>query len=169
MLLSAAIPLGLRAADPADTEAVPSAFRAHPGSVAELRNQDAAFSLLIESYRQMQTFMIEADFEKRLRAAALVKDNKDRDHIIDLAGQEHDLRLAQLRENLGKFNATYDTSRQSTEKATGVSVPNKVDTKTADAKLRKLVPFTPSKLGPSQDHPSQLLPAGAQMIYSRRP
>jgi len=168
VLLSAAALTSVRAAENSDSEAVPASIQAHPGPVADLRNQDSAFSLLIESYRQMQTFMIEGDYEKRLRAAALVKDAKERDHINTLAAQERELRLAKLRNTLGNFNTAYNSSRHVTEKTAGVSVPNSVDTKAANDKLRSFVPFTPSEFGPSENQPSSLLPAGAMMIYSQR-
>ena len=71
----------------------------------------------------MQTLMIDSDYEKRLRAAALVKSPKERDHIYDLATQERDQRLAKLRGTLGNFNAAYDSSRHVTEQTAGVSVP----------------------------------------------
>lgn len=151
-----------------DRDSTPAALRALPGPGSELRNQDSAFSLLIESYRQMQSFMIEADYEKRLKAAARVQDPKEQAHIIALIEHEHDLRLAKLRDMVAGFIATYDNSRQPNDKVTSASAPSAVDTKTANAKLHTLVPFTPKQFGPSENQPSQLLPAGAQIIYNQQ-
>ena len=151
-----------------DTDQSPTPYKAMHGPVSDLRNQDSAFSLLIESYRQMQTFMIEGDYDKRLRGASLVKDAKDREHIETLAAQERDLRLAKLRTTLGGFNAAYDTSRHESERNAGIQVPSEVDINAANEKLRKFVPFTPHDFGPGDNQPSHLLPAGAQMIYSQR-
>jgi hypothetical protein len=141
-----------------------SAGKLPPGPVSELRIQDSVFSLLIESYREMQTVMIEADYDKRLRAASLVKDEKQRDHIH---AQERELRLAKLRDIMQNFATAYGTSRQVAEQKTGVNIPNEADAKTANAQLHKLVPFTPKQFGPGENQPSQLLPAGAQIIYSQ--
>lgn len=167
VLLSGAILNSVRASEN-DTDQTPEAYRTLPGPVSNLRNQDSAFSLLIESYRQMQTFMIEGDYDKRLRAAALVKDPKERGHIETLAAQERELRLAKLHGMLEGFGAAYDTSRRESERAAGIHVESEVDIKAANEKLRKFVPFTPHDFGPGENQPSHLVPAGAQMIYSQR-
>jgi hypothetical protein len=124
----------------------------------------AAYGLLIESYRQIQTSMIEADYGKQLQAIALIKDPKEREQLTNQAGQNHELRLVKLQSTLHNFTAAYDSTRPKTQGAE----PPPVDAKAANDRLRTLVPLTPAQFGPSEGQPSQLLPAGAQMIYGQR-
>src|SRR5437868_3325489 len=56
----------------------------------EPQNDDAAFALLIEAYRQTQTALIERDYQSRVRASRLAEDPALRRHVLELARQERD-------------------------------------------------------------------------------
>src|SRR5579863_1966681 len=45
-------------------------------AVAELRNQDSVFSILIEAFRQIQGRVIQTDYEARIKAANALDDLK---------------------------------------------------------------------------------------------
>lgn len=96
--------------------------------VRELHNHDFAFTILIESYQQIQTSRIEADYQERLFAADQVSDTSVREHVRQLAQQERAGRLAQLAYRLERMKEGYDTSRREQEKTIGVRVANRADT-----------------------------------------
>lgn len=107
--------------------------------VSELRNQDAAFSLLMEAYRQVQGYMIESDYETRLQAAESLSDLKERRRVLALARQERDLRLKKLFGQLDNLHTTYRHARQLDEREAGVEVPIQVDTVAAAHALKSYV------------------------------
>ncbi len=112
--------------------------------VSELRNQDGAFSILIEAYRQLQSHLIQSDYQARLEAADHLADVKVRRQVIVLARQERDLRLQKLYGQLTNMSTTYDYSRQRDEREAGVDVPSHVDTAAAAEKLKDFVVLTPA-------------------------
>jgi uncharacterized protein YdcH (DUF465 family) len=116
----------------------------HP--VSELRNQDSAFALLIESYRQIQARLIQNDYEDRARAAATIGSLKDRRRVLVLAKQERDLRLEKLLAQLGAMSTNYDYARQIDEREAGVVVPKNVDTVQAAHRLKQFVVITPDSV-----------------------
>ena len=111
--------------------------------VAVVRNHDAAFSLLIESFQQLQTAMIESDYQERLVMSEAVTDENARARVLKLAGQERDLRLAKLARQLQQMLASYDVARGDYQKQAGVVVPNSVNTDQAAAQLKQFVAFVP--------------------------
>ena len=113
-----------------------SAQEKKPDVVGELRNQDAAFSLLIEAYQQVQNGLIQSDYDARLQAAAKLTDVEQRRRVIALARQERDLRVQKLSGQLGNLSTTYDYARQRDEREAGIAVPSNVDTRAAAVKLR---------------------------------
>jgi len=113
-----------------------SAQEKNPDVVGELRNQDAAFSLLIEAYQQVQNGLIQSDYNARLQAAAKLTDMEQRRRVIALARQERDLRVQKLTGQLGNLSTTYDYARQRDEREAGIAVPSNVDPRAAAAKLR---------------------------------
>lgn len=113
-------------------------------SVAELRNHDDAFALLLECFRQLQTNLIEADFEARLGAAALVTDGTRRAHVIELAQLERELRFEKLQQQLVNLLETYRHARARDAREAGVDAPMRVDTVAAARKLENFVAIVPA-------------------------
>lgn len=111
--------------------------------VAEVRIHDAAFALLIESFQQLQTAMIEADFQERIFAADQLTNNARRTQVLQLARQERDLRLAKLSHQLNQMLTSYTYSRRDHERAAGRDVPANVDRDKAAEQLKGLVVFVP--------------------------
>jgi hypothetical protein len=132
--------------------------------VAELRHQDSAFSLLIEVYRQLQSRLIESDYDARLKAAADLPDLKIRRRVTALAKQEHDLRIKKLYGQLGNLATTYDYARQRDEREAGVAVPSAIDTATAAESLKNFVVITPA----GGDSLSSVIPARTVLLDARK-
>ena len=85
--------------------------------VAEQRNQDAAFSVLMESYRLLQAHRIEADYTTRVKAAAALTVSTARDQAVRDAQQERETRLAQLDTQVASIVNSYRTSQALEEPA----------------------------------------------------
>ncbi len=124
-----------------ETDGGPFTVPADP--VAELRNGDDAFALLIECFRQLQTSLIEADYENRLAAAARLSDPVKQSDVRDLSAQERELRFEKLDAQLGHMLTAYTHSRRLTEREANVTVPQKVDTVAAAKKLQDFVAIVP--------------------------
>jgi hypothetical protein len=131
--------------------------RADP--VSELRNRDSAFSLLMEAFRQLQSQLIQTDYESRLRAAAQLDNLKTRRQVIVLAKQERDLRLKKLYGQLETLNTTYDYSREIDQREAHVIVPKNVDTVAAANKLKNFVVITPAAAGLPSSAREKTIPA----------
>src|SRR6185295_13031997 len=84
------------AADDVSTPAAKPVSTVKTRAVSELRGQDNAFALMMESYRQLQVLMIEADYDKRVQLAKSITNPKDRDRVLLMAQQEHDMRITKL-------------------------------------------------------------------------
>src|SRR5882724_11860643 len=133
-----------------DDAKIKSEIRKSCDPVRELRSQDAAFSLLIEAYRQFQSHRIQADYEARLRAANAM--NKERGSlviassstglqtlrafVVMLAEKERDLRMEELQTQVVNFRSAYSCVRRIDEQELGATVPIAIDTRKAAAKLR---------------------------------
>src|SRR5580698_9452679 len=77
-----AVPLSFSAS----TDEVATQIKA-TNPVSELRNQDSAFSLLMEAFRMVQGRVIQTDYEHRLQAADALSDLKTRRHVVELVNQ----------------------------------------------------------------------------------
>jgi hypothetical protein len=108
-------------------------------AASELENRDAAFSLLIEAFGEVQGGFIENDYHNRLQAAGSLADPLSRRHAFELAQQEHDLRLGKLKRQLAEMAVAYHYSRQTDERDTAVSEPEKIDPAAAARSLRQFV------------------------------
>lgn len=124
----------------------------------EIRTQDSAFSLLIESYRQLQNNLIQSDYEARVRAAAQLPDRAGRDHVIALAKTERDLRVRKLCVQLGNMGLAYDYSRRLDEHREGITVPHAVNTDAAAKQLKNFVILVPPD-NDATNYPSEPIPA----------
>jgi hypothetical protein len=133
--------------------------------VAELRTQDSAFSLLTETYRQFQNYLIERDYEARLIAAKSIADPKVHRQVIWLAQQERELRDHKLDHQLANLSTTYSYSRASDEREAGQTVPIAVDKKSANDQLRDFVIIAPAAT--EADSPAPVIPARAVLLDNR--
>ncbi len=119
--------------------------------ISELRNQDSAFSLLIEAFRQIQGRIIQTDYEARIKAANALSDLKTRRYVCQLAKEERGLRVAKLYHQIGNLNLAYDDTRRDDERAIAVAdVPVHIDTGHAAKTLMDFVfiaPTAPDKNG----------------------
>jgi hypothetical protein len=119
--------------------------------IAELRNQDSAFSLLIEAFRQVQGRIIQNDYEARIKAANSLSDLKTRRYVVGLAKEERNLRVEKLYHQIGNLDLTYDHTRRDDERALTVAdVPMHLDAGHAAKTLMDFVfvaPTAPDKNG----------------------
>jgi len=134
-----------------DASLRPAAQSKTADPLAELRNQDEAFSLLIEAFRQVQGRVIQNDYEARIKAANSLGDLKTRRYVIELAKQERELRVEKLYHQIGNLNLTYGQTRRDDERALAVvDVPVHIDTHRAAHTLMDFVfiaPTPPDKNG----------------------
>jgi hypothetical protein len=135
--------------DQAATQAVAQTKPADP--ISELRNQDSAFSLLIEAFRQIQGRIIQNDYEARIKAANALSDLKTRRYVAQLAKEERYLRVEKLYHQIGNLNLTYDRTRRDDARVLAVAdVPMHIDTSHAAKTLMDFVfvaPTAPDKDG----------------------
>jgi len=169
VIFSGIICLGLAgssvlAAENVSTPAAKPVSTVKTRAVSELRSHDNAFALMMESYRQLQILMIEADYEKRLQLAKSIANPKERDRVLLMAQQEHDMRITKLQQTLKGFDSAYDTSRKEQQAKTGGEIVTKITSEEASEQLRHYRPFVPKDFR-MENQPSSLLPAGARMLY----
>ena len=136
---------------------VAAASSANP--VSELRNQDAAFSLLMEAFRQIQGRIIQNDYEARIKAANALGDLKTRRRVVELANQERELRVAKLYHQIGNLNLTYDNTRHDDERVANVEVPVHIDTARAAKTLMDYVFIAPATDEKSGEIKTKTVPA----------
>ncbi len=141
VMLALAVSAPLFAEITVETDGGPFPVAADP--VAELRTGDDAFALLIECFRQLQTSLIEADYDHRLAAAARLTDPVQQQAVRELSAQERELRLEKLDTQLGHMLTAYTHSRRLTEREANVTVPQNVDTVAAARKLEDFVAIIP--------------------------
>lgn len=125
---------------------------------AELHSQDRAYALLSVAYRELQTYLIERDYENRLQAAATKADAGKRAEITRLAARERDLRLQQLSTNLTNLASTYTHARGEDERRMGVSAPSIVDTAAAARDFHNLVAIVPDRVDDSGQLKTKSIP-----------
>lgn len=171
-LLSAVLALALAntrviAEELAAAEAFPPVDDFDP--VAELRNHDDAFALLLECFRQLQTTLIEADFEARLEAADQLTEGSRRALVIELAHAERELRFAKLEQQLANLLETYRHARAREAREAGVDVPMRVDTVAAARKLENFVAIVPAPDPQREIVVTRVVPASLYLRPKRHP
>ncbi len=131
------------------THAEPAARRyptndlSHSERVSEVRNHDAAFALLIETFQQLQTSRIEADYQNHLFAADQLADIESRARALERARQARALRLAKLSVKLEQLETSYAHARQGDERELGVGVVHQPDREAAATRLKEMAVFVP--------------------------
>ena|SRR5579859_6437657 len=151
-------------ADTDQTANQPTGQRNPANPVSELRNQDGAFSLLIEAFRQVQGRVIQNDYEARIKAAHGLDDLKARRNVIVLANQERDLRLQKLYHQIGNLNVAYGHSRQEDERVANVEVPVHIDTAHAAKTLMDYVFIAPAGKDSSGEIRTKTVPASNYLL-----
>ena len=146
--------------------------------VCELRSQDQAFSLLMETYRQFQCYQIESDYQTRLRQCAglseergsLVIDSSSsglrtlRQFVLGLAKAERDLRMQKLETECANFHSAYGCARRIDEDYIGETVPTAVDQRFAAQKLKDYCVVTPGALAKGDIRTAGCVPAGTVLL-----
>lgn len=147
--------------------------------VCELNSQDAAFAILVEVFRQHQSYRIESDFQSRLQQAAELKgtgadtliieaDSKAlqalRDLVRNLARHEKDLRLATMETQVANFQAAYSCVRKIDEDYVGERVPRVIDQQTAQNKIKEFVVIAPGTLAKGDILSAPTIPASSVLL-----
>ena len=128
-------------------------FGTRTEAAPELQNRDSAFSLLITAFGEVQSSLIESDYEDRLQAAQSIHDNLTRQHIQELAGQERDLRLKKLDRQIAELSVAYVRSRERgpDEEAAGPVSPVNIDTAVAHEQLKRFVIIGAGEIEPGSE------------------
>jgi hypothetical protein len=111
--------------------------------ISELKNQDAAFSIVIEAFRQIQGRIIQYDYEACITAANALSDLKTHRIVVELAKQERELRVAKLDHQIGNLTRAYDHTRRDNAHAVAVDIPVHIDTGQAAKTLMNYVFIAP--------------------------
>jgi hypothetical protein len=158
-------PLSFSAETQGDAAAArPVAAHKSVDPVSELRNQDSAFALLMEAFRQIQGRIIQNDYEARVQAANALGDLKTRRRVVELANQERDLRVRKLYHQIGNLNLTYDNTRHDDERVANVEVPMHIDTAHAAKTLMDYVFIAPATDEKSGEIKTKTVPAGDYLL-----
>jgi hypothetical protein len=110
-----------------------------PQATAELANQDAAFSLLIEAFGEVQGALIESDYQRRLESAESIADPVARGHVCELAKQERELRLGKLKRQVAELALAYHYSRRTDERDHDANVRERIGPAATARKLERFI------------------------------
>jgi hypothetical protein len=121
-------------------------------SVCQMRAQDMAFSLLVETYRQFKSCQIEQQFQRRMTGAEnltsrdskgsmVLKDDTEtmrklQEFVRGLAHTERTLELEHLQTEVVNFENAYNCIRREDEKQLGIKVANVVNLREAAKQLK---------------------------------
>lgn len=108
-------------------------------AASELENHDAAFSLLIEAFGEVQGGFIENDYQTRVQATRSMADPVSRRHAVELAKEERDLRLGKLKRQLTEMAVAYQYSRHTGEGDSGLGQRERIDPATAARSLSRFI------------------------------
>lgn len=122
----------------------PEAQTEPTGPISGLKNQDAAFSIVLEALRQIQGRIIQYDYEACITAANALSDLKTHRIVVELAKQERELRVAKLDHQIGNLNLAYDHTRRDDAHAVVVDVRPHIDTGQAAKTLMDYVFIVPT-------------------------
>jgi hypothetical protein len=153
-------------------------LRTYCDPVCELQSQDAAFSLLLETYRQFQSYQIETDYQNRLHAADRMN-GKDGSLVIRtssqglqtlrsfvgvLAKEERDLRMQKLQTEVVNFHGAYGCARKVDEGEAGGAVASRVNLRTAANKLRNFVLLSSGPLAKADLRSARTISASSVLV-----
>lgn len=165
------------AAEPAREGAMGTQLRQYCDPVCQLRTQDAAFALLVETFREFHSYQIEKDYNVRLQGAAKIGEDKGitiqdnspvmwklRELVVGLAGKEKELREARLTVQVENLKTAYNCIRRRDEEKTGQSVPSQVNTREAAERLREYVIVQPGTMAKADLRNPRSVPAAAVLL-----
>jgi len=157
---------------------VGSRLRRYCDPVCQIQSQDAAFSLLMETYRQFQSYQIQADYQERQRAIAGMRDGGDslvisstskgqqtlRTFMLALAQREYDLRMQKLQTEVVNFQSAYGCVRRMDEEEAGEPVSSRVDMRAAADQLKNFVILSSGPLLRADLRSAKPVPASAVLV-----
>jgi hypothetical protein len=157
---------------------VGSRLRKYCDPVCQIQSQDSAFSLLLETYRQFQSYQIETDYENRQRAIAGIRDEDGslviastskgqqtmRSFMLALARREYDLRMQKLSTEVVNFRSAYGCVRKMDEDEVGEPVNNRVDMRAAADQLKNFVILSSGPLARADLRSARAVPASTVLV-----
>ncbi len=153
-------------------------LRRYCDPVCQIQSQDTAFSLLLETYRQFQSYQIETDYENRQRAIAGIRDEDGslviastskgqqtmRSFMMALARKERDLRMEKLETEVVNFRGAYGCVRKMDEEEVGGPVSSHVDMRAAAEQLKNFVILSSGPLARADFQSSRPVPASTVLV-----
>ena len=148
-------------------------------SVCQIRSQDWAFALLIETYREYRCNQIEVDYANRTRAAANLAKIPDANGVVhaplqfvqqlqellgDIAAAERNRGLQLIHTQVNNFQTLYDCARKNDEQALGVSVAKTVDSRVVASELKHYVVLKPQAPSRSADPADLRMPPPSLVV-----
>lgn len=141
--------------------------------VCELKAQDSAFALLMETYRQFKSCEIEKNYQGRIEAAVslpkrssspVLKHNsramqKLQEFVGALAKEERNLEMEQLQTQVVNFSSAYNCARKLDERYLGQTVTNSVSLRAAAEQLKSFVIVTGGSVGSPSFNKGAPIPA----------
>jgi len=130
-------------------------------SVCQLRAQDWAFALLVETYREYRCNQIEDGYGKRTRAVASLANVPAYDGVVhvqlhfvqqlqeilgDIAAAERNRGLQLVHTQVNNLQSMYDCVRKRDEQALGVAVAKTVDSHVIARELKQYLVIQPESL-----------------------
>jgi hypothetical protein len=137
-------------ADCKDEPALRPGAQTESGPISKLQNQDTAFSILIEAFRQIQGRIIQNDYEACITTANARCDLKTHRIVVKLAEQERELRVEKLDYQIVNLDLAYEHTRRDDAHAVAVDVPVHIDAVHAAKSLMDdvfIAPTAPDKDG----------------------
>lgn len=150
--------------------------------VCELKSQDAAFSLLLEGYRQHEAYHIESDYQGRLQQIANLKELRSpdvptlvlesntramrrlRELVLGLVRQEREVRLSIMETRVANFQAAYSCVRKIDEDYLGERVPRTSTPAAAQKELGDFVAIIPGSLAKGDIAIAPSVPASSVLL-----
>jgi hypothetical protein len=144
----------------------------------ELKIQDAAFALLMETFRQFRSCEIEKFYQQRLNAAAVLEkksqspvvsdhseaERKLKEFVGALSTLERHLEHEKLQTQMVNCNTAYHCVRQFDEHRLGQTVVNSSDRRAAAAQLQAFVIVTDGPLRAVLSNKASSIPADAVLL-----
>jgi hypothetical protein len=167
---------GVRPARAAEVVASPSPAASSCDAVCQLRAQDWAFALLVETYREYRSNQIEKHYDRRLQMVATLGRTPDdtmaieaqlqflaqlREIFGDLAVTERTRGLQLVHTQVANLQTVYDCARKQDEQSLGLRVEKNVNPRQAARELKQYVATKSDLLG---SRPPVTQPAAAVLL-----
>ena len=149
-------------------------------SICQLKAQDMAFALLLETFRQFKGCRIEQQYQSRLQTAESLPERKLdtqmvfksdseamkklQEFVRMLARSEHDLEMEGLQTQVVNFENAYNCIRRTDEAQLGIIVTNGVNLRAAAKKLKEFVIVSQGAPSSSDFQPTDPIPAETVLL-----